>query len=322
MEGVGIGRRRHRALTLVLIGTLVAVGLGTATPVLAVSTPVAHWKLDDGSGGTANDDVGTADGTVSGSPIWLTSGAAVGTGALRFDGVNDKVTVSSAAAIEPQELMLTLWVRGDPGSPPAAGQVIVERGDFSCAGPTYGLYVASNGIRFSMRVEDGQQLETTATQTAQHVTLWDGSWHLLAANAYFLTSPHRTVIASLSIDGYPSPAGTFSTTLAEGEYTNAVKYAGASSSNLLFGGPVNAGCGGTQFKGDIDDVRIYADPHFDATSLMPAVPRAPALPSTRPHGRTPVHNERRPSAPSLLTKAAYRLNAPCSSPRSSECHRG
>ncbi|GAF78396.1 unnamed protein product, partial [marine sediment metagenome] len=51
---------------------------------------VAHWKFDDGSGGTAIDSVGTCDGILVGDTTW-TAGR-IGT-ALSFDGYGDYVAV-------------------------------------------------------------------------------------------------------------------------------------------------------------------------------------------------------------------------------------
>jgi len=65
-------------------------------------------------------------------------------------------------------------------------------------------------------------LTTGVTRTLATIADDDAVPPTAVSGRIVLTSPHRTVIASLSIDGYPSPAGTFSTTLAEGEYGNAM----------------------------------------------------------------------------------------------------
>ena len=48
--------------------------------------PIAHWPFEETSGATAEDIAGGHDGTVYGSPLWES-------GALRFDGSNDYVSV-------------------------------------------------------------------------------------------------------------------------------------------------------------------------------------------------------------------------------------
>jgi hypothetical protein len=271
MGGVGIGRLRRRALVGAMVAALVATTLGTASPVSAVSDPVARWKLDEGSAATANDDIGTADGTISGGPAWLTSNVAVGSAALRLDGNNDQVTIPSSSAIEPAEASVSLWVRGDPNDPPATGDVILEKGSFACNGPSYGIYVDGTGFSFSFRSPTGEQI---AGQTDGNfgVVPWDGNWHLLTLSIWWNVSGPQ-VIAVLSIDGYPGGTQLFTDTLPPGP-AQAITYAGATHSELVVGGPVDAACGASHFHGDIDDVRVYNDPGFylNAGTLMPPIP--------------------------------------------------
>jgi hypothetical protein len=62
-------------------------------------SPVAYWRLGESSGPTANDEVGTSDGTyVSGT---FGSAGAVGDGntAVTFDGTDDHVQLSSGYAV-------------------------------------------------------------------------------------------------------------------------------------------------------------------------------------------------------------------------------
>ena len=70
---------------------------------------LAHWKLDDGTGGTATDAMGSHDGTLNNGPNW-TSGQI--DGALAFDGVDDSITVPHDDALSLTEAMtFTAWVR-------------------------------------------------------------------------------------------------------------------------------------------------------------------------------------------------------------------
>ena len=52
--------------------------------------PIAHWKLDEGSGATAYDSAGTNDGTIYGA-TWATGQL---NGALDFDGLDDYVDMA------------------------------------------------------------------------------------------------------------------------------------------------------------------------------------------------------------------------------------
>lgn len=69
-------------------------GLGTCSGDLVGM--IAHWKLDETSGTTANDSAGSSHGTLVNGPVW-TSGQ-IG-GALDFDGTDDYVTVPSYSAL-------------------------------------------------------------------------------------------------------------------------------------------------------------------------------------------------------------------------------
>ena len=79
---------------------------------------VARWELNDGSGATANDSVGSADGTLINGPSW-TSGMLGG--GLSFDGVNDVVTAPFTQHLP--VWTVALWVRSPnaPQTTPSSG---------------------------------------------------------------------------------------------------------------------------------------------------------------------------------------------------------
>ena len=80
------------------LSTLVKSFYATSVAVAdTTSGLVAHWKLDEGSGTTASDASGGGNtGTLVNGPVW-TSGKVVS--ALSFDGVNDKVSVTSGSSL-------------------------------------------------------------------------------------------------------------------------------------------------------------------------------------------------------------------------------
>ncbi len=61
------------------------------------TSPIAHWKLDDGTGVTAVDSEGGHDGTLTNGPLWETGQLG---GALRFDGSDDYVDLTSDAELD------------------------------------------------------------------------------------------------------------------------------------------------------------------------------------------------------------------------------
>jgi len=76
---------------------------------------VARWQFDEGSGTTAADSAGANDGTIHGGASWT---AGISGGALRFDGVDDYVSVSSVPALASDKVTVEAWVRleGPAGS--------------------------------------------------------------------------------------------------------------------------------------------------------------------------------------------------------------
>ena len=260
--------RRFAAAGLALAFVSAVLPVGQAA--LAASGPVARWSFDEGSGNTAADAVGTADGTRGGGAAWLTSGVPQGTAALSLDGVDDRVDVAPAPVLEPATLTISAWVRGHAGTPPAAGSVIVEKGAFGCSGGSYGLYVTDDGVGVGYHDPvSGQHLIGLIAADAQ-VNLWDGDWHLVAASI-----PSGTYDAQVQIDGYTR---SFSTWWQSGQVDH-LQYTASDASSLRIGGPVNGACGTPWFAGDVDDVRIWNDPAAiaSAAATMPPIPTTTVL---------------------------------------------
>ena len=70
--------------------------------------PVAHWKLDEGSGTVAVDSAGGHDGTLTNSPTWATGPV---DGALNFDGTNDYINVPHDDSLSLQDTMsFSAWI--------------------------------------------------------------------------------------------------------------------------------------------------------------------------------------------------------------------
>jgi hypothetical protein len=69
---------------------------------------VGRWAFDEGSGTTASDSAGSSNGTLVSGPTWVTG--KIGSNAISFDGVNDKVSINNSSAIVPTEITLSVWV--------------------------------------------------------------------------------------------------------------------------------------------------------------------------------------------------------------------
>ena len=198
-------------------------------------SPVAYWKLDDGSGTTTNDSStnGNVSSAFTGNTTW-----AIGKygSALNFDGTNDVArvveTTSTDLGASTHSYTVSAWIKTTTNFSVAPN--IVAKNGGSSAFP-YGLYLdtSENGC---FTFSDGTNTPTACGSTA----LNDGNWHYLTGI--------RDVIADklyMYVDGVLITSSTDSTTATT-----------ANNDDVAFG---NAGSSyvAADFNGDIDDIKIY-----------------------------------------------------------------
>lgn len=83
-------------------------GNGSSSPL--TSCLVVHWKLDESTGTTASDAVGSYPGVLHGGPVWQPTGGMIG-GALWFDGVDDYVDLPIGTLLGSlHECTFAIWV--------------------------------------------------------------------------------------------------------------------------------------------------------------------------------------------------------------------
>ena len=97
-----------------------------------VSVPQANMELnfEEGSGTTAYDTSGNNNnGTLTGGVVYTTD-RAVGSYALSFDGVDDRVVCPSNSSLRPYDLSVSLWVKHvkDTSSPNYGGIILGPNG--------------------------------------------------------------------------------------------------------------------------------------------------------------------------------------------------
>ncbi len=138
-----------------------------ATPGEVQTQPVAHWKLDDGSGTTALDSAGGNHGALINGPTWTAAGMV--NGALEFDGADDRVTVTTSPDLELSgEITLAAWVNPDTLYRKTAR--ILSKSDGTASNRSdYYLLATATAIQFAFY--DASLVETTYT-----VTLNPGQW--------------------------------------------------------------------------------------------------------------------------------------------------
>ena len=204
---------------------------------------VAHWDLDEGSGGTTTATVGSpdADGTLVGAS-WLTTDLAPISGNAAcafFNSANaDRIETNYVGILGPAARGVTVWIKAEPT--PTNNAVIVGWGPNN---PTerYSFRLnasAANGSQWALR------LEIQGSYAIAQTPLNDGQWHHVA-----VTHDAGSTIEQVSfyVDGQ----------LEEGLSGTSGGGAMNTASTAVFLGNSGHSTGGYGFDGAIDDVRIY-----------------------------------------------------------------
>ncbi len=189
--------------------------------------PVGHWKLDETSGAVAMGQWPHANAAEVNGPTW--TGGKHG-GGLHFDGIDDWVAPSSSSLLEgvSGQVTLALWVA--PASDTAASDTfdLLGRGDASTSGVSLRISQGS----YEVVATDGGG---TASVRARMADTDPGSWVHLAA----VYDGARWILYRDGVE--------------EAESASTVGAPSIASGWAIGGGP-----GARPFRGDLDDVRIYA----------------------------------------------------------------
>ncbi|MDP3899542.1 MAG: LamG domain-containing protein [bacterium] len=187
---------------------------------------IHHWTFDEGSGSVAADSAGSFTGTLTNGPVWTTGHSG---NALSFDGVNDYVNLSTAALGVTNEITVSAWVKATGTLSGWLYQGIVTRGQY--VAPFWLQREGTAGLRTVIRTSNTSYLSAANALTAN-------TWRHLVLT-------YRANERILYVDGVVVASNAPS---------------GASLGNLNAGELFTIGAmpGGTaNFKGLIDDVRIY-----------------------------------------------------------------
>jgi hypothetical protein len=200
---------------------------------------VGWWPMNEGSGQVVRDwsghnnngTLGNSAGVDDQDPTWI-PGVFSGS-ALRFTG-NDFVQIADSPSLEPKQMTVAAWFRGDQS--PGIARYVVGKGANACQSGSYGLYTGGGG-GMAFYVGDG----TTYTRSPEApASVWDGKWHNAAG-----TFDGSTV--RLFIDGQEIGHGTPATTT--------VGY-GLPTEGLSLG-LYNGSCA-IYLVGDVDGVQIWS----------------------------------------------------------------
>jgi hypothetical protein len=134
---------------------------------------LSHWRFDESTGTIAADSAGTNNGTLLGFSFTTNSGWVSGviSNALRFDGVNDSVSLDSSQINLTNNFTLSLWLRPQDASGDDA--FISVRSFYQVTGLRF--FVAGNSLALQGQTAAGWQANTFANNAIQ-----DGIWYHVA----------------------------------------------------------------------------------------------------------------------------------------------
>ncbi|MGB5725661.1 MAG: LamG-like jellyroll fold domain-containing protein [Thiogranum sp.] len=203
--------------------------------------PIAHWKLDDGTGLTAIDSEGGHDGALANGPSWATG---QDNGALDFDGTDDYVDLTSDAELDDLFVggaTVMAWIYPRSWGESVNGRILDKTSEIS--GDRDGWMIAVKG-------------DTPAIQFAQGFTGVRGFWRSQSGTVALNAWVHVAVVYDASSDANDAEIyldGVKQSPLVEITPSGTIR--SDASISLRMG---NWAQDTTRtFDGIIDDVRIY-----------------------------------------------------------------
>jgi concanavalin A-like lectin/glucanase superfamily protein/uncharacterized protein DUF2341 len=132
--------------------------------------PIAHWKLDEGSGTNAYDNSGNnytgTFGTGSSAPIWV-SGKYSKAG--KFDGIDDYINCSNNTALKSQNYTYSAWINIDslPSNTNVGGVIFESYGSSEGS-----LFSVRHTGKLHIRPHDGGSASSTDSTSTLNTNEW------------------------------------------------------------------------------------------------------------------------------------------------------
>jgi Tol biopolymer transport system component len=193
---------------------------------------IAHWKLDEEIGNTAQDSVGDYNGTLHGESFWRPEGG-VFDGALEFDGNGDYVSTPFILNPKEETFSVFAWIKG--GAPE---QVIIAQSNTPGSRSTIPGCTWLGINLFEGKLMTGL-MDTFFGPLESDSVITDGQWHNIG-----LVYDRVLMKRQLYVDGVEVAADT--------DFIGGVQTTGG-----LYIGAGQALDADTFFSGLIDDVHIY-----------------------------------------------------------------
>ncbi|MGB4965550.1 MAG: LamG-like jellyroll fold domain-containing protein, partial [Microgenomates group bacterium] len=204
-----------------------------------VGSQVAHWKLDEGYGTTANDSSINSNSLTlsSATSAWTNSGkfgkAWNGDGALYMSRADDADFDFTAV----EDFAISGWVKSDSASNPGATEYVVNKANATNAG--YAVYFNTSGnLCFGIDDDTTWGPDIASCSTAD---VYDATWHHFSA----MRDYSGTLKTFIYVDGISRDSDTDSTSAT---FANSLSF---------YVGDRDGTNNGDEFTGDIDEVKIY-----------------------------------------------------------------
>lgn len=137
---------------------------------------IHRYKLDEGSGTTATDSIGSLDATLNTDNVW-TSGTWVGDNAVSMDGTDDNGDIGNVSAVEGEtEVWIAATINVTDASL-SSGQNAFYQGDSSSGTDNIGINVFEGNVRFLVDADSTIYLGTSISSNTTYRVLgrYDGS---------------------------------------------------------------------------------------------------------------------------------------------------
>ncbi len=205
-----------------------------------VGSAVGYWKMDEGSGTTANDSSPNGNSLTLSAASWTNNGKFAK--AWNGDGTNPHLSKADDADFDfeaSEDFTLSAWVKSDSTSNPGASQFIFDK-QVATNNPGYRLYFNTSGQLVCDIDDDTTSYpEDSATTTIDY---YDNTWHNVLCV--------RDITAdklSLYVDGKLAAQDTDIS--ATGSLANA--------DSLTIGAQDTTAGGTDDLAGDLDEIKIY-----------------------------------------------------------------
>jgi hypothetical protein len=206
---------------------------------------VGYWPMDEGSGMVATDvSVSGKNGTLANGTLW--TGGQVEPGALKFDGVNDRVDLPGSTATysfiqNSLVFSIATWIKLD-GDRSTRQAILINAGTYTQRGfnflwETYGSGYGNHSLRIATFIGTAIGIDAHCDDNA---TINDNNWHHVAVVG-------NGTAVTFYVDGQPKTT-TYKTTF-QGYATGNATADASMGSSATWGLPLN---------GSLDDLHVYS----------------------------------------------------------------